>query len=219
MFGDSSLPITKECDLCIALGAYLLPEVFPHLGDIFNSNATVVHVDTNVNNIAKNHRVDISFVAEPHTVIEGLLPLIKKLPYEWHSFALERRTQLEQNSPVLHNSVDELYQVNPPFPSHEYDGKCLSMRSGYFIKTLADKLPSNRIIFDEALTNSPPVNRYLPGQKPGDRMITRGGSLGTGFPGAIGAKIAYPDRCVVGFSGDGGQHLHQHLHQHLLLHT
>ena len=78
------------------------------------------------------------------------------------------------------------------------------MRSGYFIKTLSQILPENSIIFDEALTNSPPVNRYLPGKKPGDRMLTRGGSLGTGFPGAIGAKIAFPDRCVVGFSGDGG---------------
>jgi benzoylformate decarboxylase len=204
MFGDTSLPITHECDLCIALGAYLLPEVFPTLGDIFNPNATVVHVDTNVNNIAKNHRVDISFVAEPHTVIEGLLPLIKNLPDDWQSLAVNRRRQIEQSSPVLHNTVDEQYQVNPPFASSEYDGKRVSMRSGYFIKTLAEKLPSNRIIFDEALTNSPPVNRYLPGQKPGDRMLTRGGSLGTGFPGAIGAKIAYPDRCVVGFSGDGG---------------
>ena len=48
------------------------------------------------------------------------------------------------------------------------------------------------------------MNRYLPGRKPGDRLLTRGGSLGTGFPGAIGAKLAYPNRCVVGFSGDGG---------------
>jgi benzoylformate decarboxylase len=182
----------------------LLPEVFPYLGDIFNSNATVVHVDTNVNNIAKNHRVDISFVAEPHVVIEGLLHMIKNLPDDWQSLALNRRKQIEHNSPVLHNTVDELYQVVPPFPSSHYDGKKVSMRSGYFIKTLAEKLPPNRIIFDEALTNSPPVNRYLPGKKPGDRMLTRGGSLGTGFPGAIGAKIAHPDRCVVGFSGDGG---------------
>ena len=204
MFGDSSLPITMECDFCIALGAYLLPEVFPHLGDIFNPDATIVHVDTNVNNIAKNHRVDISYVSEPHTVIEGLLPLIKGLPPEWHVIASKRRLLLEQDSPVVLNKVDELYQVVPPLPSHQYDGKKVSMRSGYFIKTLAEKLPHNRIIFDEALTNSPPVNRYLPGKKPGDRMLTRGGSLGTGFPGAIGAKIAYPDRCVVGFSGDGG---------------
>lgn len=204
MFGDASLPITQDCDLCITLGAYLLPEVFPHLGPIFNPKATVVHIDTNVNNIAKNHRVDISFVAEPHTVIEGLLPLIQQLPKDWHSDVLVRRKELELNSPVVNNNVDQIYQVVPPLPFDKYNGKDISMRSGFFIKTLSDKLPPDSIIFDEALTNSPPVNRYLPGQKPGDRMLTRGGSLGTGFPGAIGAKLAHPDRCVVGFSGDGG---------------
>jgi benzoylformate decarboxylase len=34
--------------------------------------------------------------------------------------------------------------------------------------------------------------------------MTRGGSLGTGFPSAIGAKAANPDKTVIGFSGDGG---------------
>ena len=204
MFGDASLPITKGCDLCITLGAYLLPEVFPHLGDIFDPKAIVIHVDTDVNNIAKNHRVDISYVAEPHTVIEGLMPLVKQLPQDWHNAAQARRQQLQSESPVIINDVDVNYEVVPKHSSEEYDGKKLSMKSGYFIKTLSEMLPDNKIIFDEALTNSPPVNKYLPGRVPGDRMLSRGGSLGTGFPGAIGAKIAYPDRCVVGFSGDGG---------------
>jgi benzoylformate decarboxylase len=204
MFGDQSLPITQSCDLCITLGCYLLPEVFPHLGDIFNETATIVHVDTNVDNIAKNHRVDISYVAEPHTVVSGLLPIIKSLPESWHTNAQQRRAKLEAESPVVNNKIDENYQVIPPYPPETYDGVNRSMRSGYFIKALSQMLPDNSIVFDEALTNSPPVNRYLPGRKPGDRMLTRGGSLGTGFPGAIGAKIAFPDRCVVGFSGDGG---------------
>jgi len=204
MFGDQSLPIIQSCDVCITLGCYLLPEVFPHLGEIFKPDATVIHVDTNVNNIAKNHRVDISYVAEPHAVIEGILPLLKALPENWHQTAQARRAKLEAESPTINNNIDENYQVEPPYASSEYDGIKKSMRSGFFIKKLSEKIPTNTIIFDEALTNSPPVNKFLPGRKPGDRMLTRGGSLGTGFPGAIGAKIAHPDRCVIGFSGDGG---------------
>ena len=204
MFGDASLPIMKGCDLCITLGAYLLPEVFPHLGDIFDPKATVIHIDADVNNIAKNHRVDFSYVASPHIVLEGLVPLVKQLPENWHNTAQERRKSLEKASPVINNDIDTKYEVVPKHQSDEYDGKNVSMKSGYFIKTLSDMLPENRIIFDEALTNSPPVNKYLPGRKTGERMLTRGGSLGTGFPGAIGAKIAHPESCVVGFSGDGG---------------
>lgn len=41
-------------------------------------------------------------------------------------------------------------------------------------------------------------------ERPGDYHLTRGGSLGVGFPGAVGAKLARPERLVVGFAGDGG---------------
>ena len=39
------------------------------------------------------------------------------------------------------------------------------MRSGFFIKKLSEVLPKETIIFDEALTNSPPIGRYIPGKK------------------------------------------------------
>ena len=60
MFGSSSLPKMQDCDLCLALGCYLLPEVFPHLGEIFKASTKVIHIDVDPSNIAKNHRVDVS---------------------------------------------------------------------------------------------------------------------------------------------------------------
>jgi len=205
MFGTASLPLIQEADFCMVLGCYLLPEVFPHLGDIFKADAEVVHVDTNPNNIAKNHRVSQSFVCRPGAFLEQLLKALESQPDPvYEAVAKERRARLIAESPLNHSKVEELYECVPPHPSERYDDRTVYMRSGYFIKTLAEKLPENHIIFDEALTNSPPVNRFLPGRQPGDKMMTRGGSLGTGFPGAIGAKLAHPDKTVVGFSGDGG---------------
>ncbi len=60
------------------------------------------------------------------------------------------------------------------------------------------------MVFDEALTASPYVTRYLKPQLPGHYLVTRGGSLGVGIPGAVGMKIAHPDKTVIGFAGDGG---------------
>jgi thiamine pyrophosphate-dependent acetolactate synthase large subunit-like protein len=48
------------------------------------------------------------------------------------------------------------------------------------------------------------LTRYLPPTLPGHFFQTRGGSLGVGIPGAIGLKLANPDKTVVGFTGDGG---------------
>ena len=204
MFGDQSIKITKECDLCIVLGCYLLPEVYPTLGDIFNNETKVIHIDTDVHNIAKNHRVDLSFVSKPTTVINRLIPEIKSLSLDWLSLAKKRKDLYESESPVLINKIDENYGTEITIKDELFDDKNHFMRSGFFIKKLSEILPKETIIFDEALTNSPPIGRYIPGKKPGERMLTRGGSLGTGFPGAIGAKIAHPEKTVIGFSGDGG---------------
>jgi benzoylformate decarboxylase len=78
------------------------------------------------------------------------------------------------------------------------------LHASRFAAELAAQLPADAVIFDEALTTSPEVTRYLPPTLPGHYFQTRGGSLGVGFPGAIGLKLAHPDKTVVGFSGDGG---------------
>ena len=59
MFGRNSLPITSKGDVVLVCGTYMLPEVFPELGDIFAPGAQVIHVDLNVYEIAKNHPVDL----------------------------------------------------------------------------------------------------------------------------------------------------------------
>ena len=204
MFGDQSIEITQECDLCLVFGCYLLPEVYPTLGNIFEKNTKVIHIDTDVNNIAKNHRVDISYVALPTSIVKKIIPKIKEFDAEWLSFAKDRRFSYEAKSPLNNNNIDEVYGTDIIFNEEMYDDKNCFMRSGYFIKKLSKLLPKDKIIFDEALTNSPPIGKYIPGIKPGDKMLTRGGSLGTGFPGAIGAKLAFPEKTVIGFSGDGG---------------
>jgi benzoylformate decarboxylase len=80
----------------------------------------------------------------------------------------------------------------------------IPMQSARFMDELARQLPADGIIFDEALTNSPALTRYLPPRRTGAFFQTRGGSLGIGIPGAIGVKLANPGRTIIGFSGDGG---------------
>jgi len=73
-----------------------------------------------------------------------------------------------------------------------------------FAEELAQRLPKDAILFDESLTHLPELNRWLPPEAPGTFFQTPGGTLGVGIPGAVGAKLAHPERTVVGFTGDGG---------------
>jgi benzoylformate decarboxylase len=78
------------------------------------------------------------------------------------------------------------------------------LHAARFMEELAVELPEDAMIFDEALTCSPALTRYIPPTRPGHFFQTRGGSLGVGIPGALGLKLAHPEKTVVGFSGDGG---------------
>jgi thiamine pyrophosphate-dependent acetolactate synthase large subunit-like protein len=80
----------------------------------------------------------------------------------------------------------------------------LPLRASTFMEALARHVPDDTIVFDEALTVSPDVTRYLVPTKTDHFFQTRGGSLGIGVPGAIGIKMARPEATVIGFSGDGG---------------
>jgi len=204
MFGDASLPITTNSDCVIAIGCYLLPEVFPHLSDIFSPHAKILHVDSNPFNIAKNHRVDLSLVGEINGLISQLVDSLAQA---------SEATMARFKANNIHNrklkeekvsNIEAIYGLKPDVPDEDYDGKTVFMASGEFCRELSLQLPSNAVIFDEALTNSPPISHYIPAKDLGDKFWTRGGSLGTGFPGAIGIKLADQSREVIGFSGDGG---------------
>jgi benzoylformate decarboxylase len=175
MFGSQSLPKMQDCDLCLALGCYLLPEVFPHLGEIFKSSTKVIHIDVDPANIAKNHRVDVSYVGSPGTFLRELIPVLEAKYNEDDRIAAKtRKAKLEAASPVINNSIDTIYQTAPTHPFEDYDDKTTYMASGYFFKVLSEKIPENYILFDEALTNSPPLGHHLPGKKIGDKLMTRG---------------------------------------------
>jgi benzoylformate decarboxylase len=204
MFGEQSLKITEDCDLCLVFGCYLLPEVFPHLGSIFSKGTKVVHVDSNPANIAKNHPVDISFVCEPRVALTSLNQSLSTIDGNCHQKMRQTAEQNKQRKASLPSTIQRDYEVVPSREDDAYDGKSTCMGSGYFFQQLGSHLPQGTVIFDEALTNSPPVSAFIPGRRRGDKLMTRGGSLGTGFPGAIGVKLARPSQEVVGISGDGG---------------
>jgi thiamine pyrophosphate-dependent acetolactate synthase large subunit-like protein len=196
MFGEASAKVVREADAVLIVGTYVFPEVFPLLGDVFAADAKVVHVDLNAYEIGKNHRVDLGLVSDPMPTLAALADRLmavlgpndltaarERISATGARSAEARKAQLERDA------------------AHRHD---LPLRASTFMAALASQVPEDTIVFDEALTVSPDVTRYLVPRKPDGFFQTRGGSLGVGVPGAIGIKMARPDATVIGFSGDGG---------------
>lgn len=184
MFGPASAAAVADADAVLIVGTYVFPEVFPELGDPFADGARIVHIDLDSYEIAKNHPVDLGIVADPRLTLAALTPLVRE------------RMSPEAAAGARARLAAARAAARPAPP----DGPLMAL----FARELAAALDEPPVVFDEALTNSGHVTAALPPRRPGDRHLTRGGSLGVGFPGAVGAKLAHPDRTVVGFSGDGG---------------
>ncbi len=196
MFGYASRPIMEKGDANLVCGTYILPEVFPELTNVFAPEAKVIHIDLNAYEIAKNHHIDLGIVSDPKLTLAQLAEVLEELmtPVQ-KSAAKTRITQIgKAKETQLAKALAADKAVRDEVPLH----------FSRFIEELAPHLPEDAIIFDEALTCSPPVVRYYPPTKADCYFLTRGGSLGVGIPGAIGAKLANPDKTVIGFTGDGG---------------
>jgi acetolactate synthase-1/2/3 large subunit len=157
-------------------------------GDIsmFCPDAKIIHVDIDSSEIGKNVRPDIPIVADARRTLKSinnrLLESYKKKERSvWMNRILEFKKQ-----------QDELVQsdngLSPP----------------KLLTTLRKVLPQDAIIATEVGQNQMWAALYLKAYKP-RTFITSGGlgTMGFGFPAAIGAKAACPDVPVIDIAGDG----------------
>lgn len=196
MFASYSAPILSKGDVNFIVGTYMVPEVFPEVKNIFADNSKIIHYDLNAYEIAKNHRVDLGVVCDPKSSLQALITALEE--------TLTQERKKISDDRVAKFATEKKARIEAEIASDRNNQGLVNLHLSQFTEVLARKLPADAIIFDEALTNSPAVTRYIPPSIAGHYFVTRGGSLGVGFPGALGVKVANPKKTVIGFSGDGG---------------
>jgi benzoylformate decarboxylase len=155
-----------------------------------------VHVDLDTTAIAKNFPVDLGLPADPRLTLTALTDALeRRLTPEAREQAARRVREFGDAK-----ARDLAAQTERDLAGAERQPLSMAV----FAHELARQMPEDAIVFDEALTNSPALKRHVRPNQPGGWHETRGGSLGVGIPGALGAKLAHPDRTVVAFTGDGG---------------
>ena len=197
MFGDVSRTIVSRADAVLIVGTYVFPEVFPALQDVFASGAPVVHIDLDDYEIAKNFEVTLGLTADPKLTLAALTVELSTLQSAEGRTAAEERVRAAGVAKDTRLAEERKQDV---IRGRQSGG----VTAAQFAVELARRLPSDAVVFDEALTTGPELLRYLVPRQPGSYHLTRGGSLGVGIPGAVGLKLAHPERTVVGFTGDGG---------------
>jgi acetolactate synthase I/II/III large subunit len=180
-----------NADLLIAVGARFDDRVTGKLAE-FSPVARVVHIDIDPTSIKKNVHAHIPIVGDVRTVLKQLNILLRSLDGN----ANERKQQLK---PWLHQ-IDEWRKAHP----FKYDQDDKAIKPQYVIEKLFEMTHNDGIVCTDVGQHQMWAAQYFKGKKP-RTFITSGGlgTMGFGFPAAIGAQRAYPDKLVMCITSEG----------------
>ncbi|MDD3070980.1 MAG: biosynthetic-type acetolactate synthase large subunit [Methanoculleus horonobensis] len=171
-----------ECDLLVAVGVRFDDRVTGKI-ETFAPNATVIHIDIDPAEIGKNKKVDVPIVGDVKAVLQALLSRMQKRgdTANW----VARIGAWKAQYPLGYRDDDHL-------------------RPQYVVEQLSDLLKGEGIVVSEVGQNQMWTALYYCFKKPRTWITSGGlGTMGYGFPAAIGAHYARPDMPVVDIAGDG----------------
>jgi acetolactate synthase-1/2/3 large subunit len=171
-----------ECDCLLALGVRFDDRVTGKL-DTFASRARIIHIDIDPAEIGKNKYVDVPIVGDLKVVLgEMTHKLSKKGKYDnW----LEKVRAWKKKHPLRYKD----------------DGV---LRPQYVIQQLSALLNGEGVIVSEVGQNQMWTAQYYCFKKPRSWITSGGlGTMGYGFPAAMGAQFARPGETVFDIAGDG----------------
>ncbi len=171
-----------NADLVIAIGARFDDRVTGRL-DAFAPHAKIIHIDIDPSSISKNVKVDIPIVGDAKFILKQLLEELNKLPdtKEWLA-AIE---QWKKKHPLIYKEGGKI-------------------KPQYVIEQIYEATKGDAIIATEVGQNQMWAVQWYKYDKP-RRLLSSGGlgTMGYGFPAAIGAKAGCPDKQVFDIAGDG----------------
>ncbi len=171
----------QEADLLIAIGVRFDDRVTGKVSK-FAPNAKIVHIDIDPTTIRKNVKVFLPVVGDVKNVLNELNKIVtEKKNTEW--------TQQVQN---WKNDHALKYGDN----GH--------IQPQYVIEKVAELTKHDAIITTEVGQNQMWTAQFFNFIKPRTFISSGGlGTMGYGFPAAIGAQIAHPEKTVIDIAGDG----------------
>ncbi len=176
----------SETDLVISLGARFDDRVTGKLSE-FAKYADVIHVDIDPANIAKLVDVDYPIVGDIKTVVEKMMPLLKEgINTERYQVWRDILNRYDELHPLMYNDSDEV------------------IKPQWAIERLGELVGEQAIITSDVGQHQMWAAQFYPFDRPNQWINSGGlGTMGYGFPAAIGAKKAVPEKTVINITGDG----------------
>jgi acetolactate synthase-1/2/3 large subunit len=179
----------NNCDLLISVGARFDDRVTGRINS-FAARAKIIHIDVDPTSISKNVVVDVPIVADCKQGLSGLIEETDKIAgVDWQS-----------KHEAWNASLTEMRAAHPL--SYVKNGG--TIKPQWVVEKIHELSGGEAIITTEVGQNQMWAAQFYTYRKPRTLLTSGGlGTMGYGFPAAIGAQFAFPDKLVVDIAGDG----------------
>jgi acetolactate synthase-1/2/3 large subunit len=173
-----------ECDVLIAMGVRFDDRVTGKIA-YFAPHAKVIHMDIDAAEIGKNVEVDVPIVGDLKEILQGILP----------------RLEAKSNLSAWHETIERWKDEYPLCYAASVEDR---IPPQHIIEKISEITQGEAIITTEVGQHQMWTSQYYKFRHPRSFISSGGlGTMGYGFPAAIGAKIACPDKTVIDIAGDG----------------
>ncbi|NOZ89934.1 MAG: acetolactate synthase large subunit [Epsilonproteobacteria bacterium] len=182
----SSNMAMSETDLIISLGARFDDRVTGKLSE-FAKYADIIHVDIDPANISKLVDVDYPIVGDVSIVLEKMIDGIEgKINPDRYSDWRDVLDKYDNLHPLSYEDSDEV------------------IKPQWVIERVGELIGEDAVITSDVGQHQMWTAQHYPFDRPRQWINSGGlGTMGFGFPAAIGAKKGCPDKIVINFTGDG----------------
>jgi acetolactate synthase-1/2/3 large subunit len=175
-----------EADVLLAVGTRFSDRSTGKVSE-FAKDSKVIHIDIDPSEINKNKEVDLGIVGDIKVALQMMVEEVKT-----------RARNHDLKSWNKHFTEVKEYCKN------KFAKDMTKMSAVSLLKTLREHLPSETIVTTEVGQCQMWASLHFDVIEPGTFLSSTGlGTMGFGFPAAIGAKVAAPDRPVLDIAGDG----------------
>ena len=184
-----------ESDLLIAVGARFDDRVTGKI-ESFAPQAKIIHIDIDPTSISKSVRVDLPIVGDCKRVLTKILSLLEEEEINSFKEGLNKwRHQIEKWKTLHNMEYQQREKIKPQ----------------YVVEKIWELTKGDAIITTEVGQNQMWAAQYYQFIKPRTLLTSGGlGTMGYGFPAAIGAQTAFPNKLVIDISGDGSFQMNSH---------
>ena len=184
---SSNMALTNT-DLILGIGARFDDRVTGKI-DEFATGAKIVHIDIDPTSISKNIPAHIPIVGDAKDVLKKLIGLLKKEKKDWKK--------------EHHEWLNQIKEWKNTHPLSYKQGKNV-IKPQYVIEQIHEVTKGEAIITTEVGQNQMWTAQFYKFKRPRTFLTSGGlGTMGYGFPAAIGAQVAFPDKIVFDIAGDG----------------